>query len=247
MLKVEILNSLQNNYIFILTCDQTGKVAVVDPSQACDVEAKLNGRRVDVILNTHQHDDHCYGIKDLVEKHACYVYSPYKDITDRIGACKYVEDKSLISGVKHKDTVNVGETVFEVLEMPGHTHNHIVFYCEKEKLLFSGDTLFAAGCGNTFDGDAKDLYDSLNKIKLLPKDTKVFCSHEYSLNNLEFAIREFPQLETLKARYENAKVLLENNIPLVPLHLSEELYTNPFLLAPDLEFFKALREKKDNF
>ena len=96
-----------------------------------------------------------------------------------------------------------------------------------------------------FYASAKKIRESLKEF--VPKDTKVFCSHEYSLNNLEFAVREFPQLETLKARYENAKVLLENNIPLVPLHLSEELYTNPFLLALDLEFFKALREKKDNF
>jgi len=247
MLKVEIVKALQDNYIFVLTCSETGKVGVVDPSQAFEVEEKLNGRRVDVILNTHQHDDHCYGIKELVEKHHCQVYCPKKDIIEHIGACKYVEDKTLLNGLEYKDTVNIGETRLDVLEIPGHTKNHIAYYSAEEKILFSGDTLFAAGCGNTFDGDVEDLYKSLAKFKFLAKETKVFCSHEYSLRNLEFAMKEFPQLDTLKARYENAKLLLENGMPMVPLRLSEELYTNPFLLAPDVEVFKMLREKKDNF
>jgi hydroxyacylglutathione hydrolase len=247
MLKVEVVKALQDNYIFILTCDKTGKVAVVDPAQALEVEDHLKGRRVDIILNTHQHDDHCYGVKELTEKHHCYVYTPNKDILDQIGACKYVQDKSLLVGVRHRETVNVGESVFEVLEIPGHTHNHVAYYCVAEKLLFSGDTIFAAGCGNTFDGDVEDLYNSISSLKLLAKDTKVFCSHEYTLRNLEFAMKEFPQLDTLKSRYENAKVLLSNNIPMVPLRLTEEIFTNPFLLAPNLEFFKQLREKRDNF
>ncbi|PPR11229.1 MAG: Hydroxyacylglutathione hydrolase [Proteobacteria bacterium] len=247
MLKVEIVKSLQNNYIFVLTCTQTGKTSVVDPSQALEVEEHLNGKRVDIILNTHQHDDHCYGIKELVEKHHCHVYCPVNDIKDGIGAVKYVEDRSLLTGLRAKDTINIGEVQLEVMEIPGHTMNHIAYFVPSQNLLFSGDTLFAAGCGNTFDGDVEALYNTLNKFKFLPKDTKVFCSHEYTLNNIEFALREYPQLETLKSRYENAKVLLANNIPLVPLHLSEELFTNPFLLAPDLEFFKDLRAKKDKF
>tara|TARA_Y100001960_G_scaffold323347_1_gene401629 strand:+ start:940 stop:1683 length:744 start_codon:yes stop_codon:yes gene_type:complete len=247
MLKVQIVKALQNNYVFILTCDKTGKTAVVDPGVVIEVEQALKGKRIDMILNTHQHDDHCYGVKELIEKHHCMVYVPAKDIKDGIGAAKYVDDKNLLLGLKHKDTINVGETQLEVLEIPGHTQNHIAYYSAEEKILFSGDTVFAAGCGNTFDGNVEDLYTSIQRIKGLDKFTKIFCSHEYTENNLNFAIKEFPELEMFKVRLESAKPLLDAKIPMVPLKLSEEIYTNPFMLAPNLAVFKDLREKKDNF
>lgn len=247
MLKVDIVKSLQNNYVFVLTCLSTQKTAVIDPSQAYEVEEFLKGKRIDIILNTHQHDDHCYGIKELVEKNNSFVYCPQKDIDEHIGAVKYVEDKALLFGLKDGDKVNVGEVELQVIEIPGHTLNHIAFYEPNQNILFGGDTLFGCGCGNAFDGDVELLYKTINKIKDLPTQTKIFCSHEYTLNNIEFALKQFPQLDTLKSRYDNAKVLLDNNLPLVPLRLSEELYTNPFLLAPSLEVFKDLRAKKDNF
>lgn len=247
MLRVKVVKALQNNYIFVLMCDKTGKVAVVDPGSVLEVENALNGKRVDFILNTHQHDDHCFGVKDLVGSHHCTVYAPQKDMDNQIGAVKYVEDASLLVGLKEKDTINIGETQLEVLEIPGHTHNHIAYYSKQEAMLFSGDTIFAAGCGNAFDGNVEDLYQSLQKIKSLPQNTKIFCSHEYTADNLKFAISQFPNLDMFKTRMAGVRPLLDANIAMSPLRLSEELYTNPFLLADSFEIFKSLREKKDNF
>lgn len=247
MLRVQVVKALQNNYIYILKCDKTGKTAVVDPGSVIEVENALKGQRVDFILTTHQHDDHCYGVGELVIKHSCTVYTPQKDIDHGFGAVKYVEDKSFVFGLKDKDIINIGETQLEVLEIPGHTDNHIAYYVKDQNLLFCGDTLFAAGCGNTFDGSVKDLYASLQKIKALPISTKIFCSHEYTENNLKFAIKEFPDLEMFKTRLESAKPLLKAKIPMVPLKLGEEIYTNPFLLAQNIEIFTQLREKKDKF
>ena len=135
----------------------------------------------------------------------------------------------------------------KIIHIPGHTTGHICFHFFKEKLVFTGDTLFSLGCGRIFEGTYKEMFESLNKIKSLPEETKVYCGHEYTLSNLKFCIKYNPENRNLKKKAENIKKKIDNGLPTIPSTIKDELECNIFLRANDLESFSKLRDLKDNF
>ena len=135
----------------------------------------------------------------------------------------------------------------KIMHIPGHTSGHICFHFFKEKLIFTGDTLFSLGCGRLFEGSYKEMYESLRKIKVLPKETKIYCGHEYTFNNSKFCKKFDSENKDLQEKIEKIKKQLENGIPTIPSTLKEELECNIFLRAKDVKTFSKLRDLKDNF
>ena len=180
MLNIQIVSCLNDNYSYIIHDEVSNLVGVIDPSEfkTIDKIISLKYKKIDYILNTHHHFDHVGGNQDLKKKYNSKIVASEKD-KNRIA-----EIDILINDNKN---FNFGKTQFKVLFTPGHTDGQ-VFYCEKEKIIFTGDTLFSLGCGKVFEGTLKQMYDSLNKIKKLPKITKIYCGHEYTESNLKFCI-----------------------------------------------------------
>ena len=135
----------------------------------------------------------------------------------------------------------------KIIHIPGHTTGHICFYFFQNNLVFTGDTLFSLGCGKIFEGTYKDMFDSLKKIKSLPKQTKVYCGHEYTLNNSKFCLMQDPENLNLKKKIDIIKKQIDKGLPSVPSTIKDELECNIFLRANDLESFSKLRHLKDNF
>ncbi len=174
-------------------------------------------------------------------------------------------DKQRIPGIdiilNDNEKWNFGNTIIKILHIPGHTSGHICFFFEKEELVFTGDTLFSLGCGKIFEGDHKQMLESLNKIKKLPKNTKVYCGHEYTYKNAEFCMKYDFDNNDLKKKFELVKKLRSNNMPTIPTILGDELNTNIFLRCDqkdikvklnmenqeDYKVFKKVRDLKDSF
>ena len=145
------------------------------------------------------------------------------------------------------DEFSAGSFHFKVLFTPGHTLGHIIFWDQKNKLLFCGDTLFAMGCGRLFEGNPEQMFQSLGQIKKLPLDTLIYSAHEYTLKNAEFALSIEPANKELKKRYEKVKKIRENQQATIPFLLKEELLTNPFLRAKSVSEFAKIRKLRDRF
>ncbi len=239
-LEVFQLAVLEDNYIYILRDPSTNTTAVIDPSIAEPVQQFLSKKNwnLDFILNTHHHWDHTGGNKELKKEWKCKVVGFTKD-AHRIPGI----DINLNEG----DTFKFGSTFCQVLFLPGHTIGHIAFWFPKEKKLFCGDTLFAMGCGYLFEGSYKQMFDSLSKIKKLPKDTEIYCAHEYTEKNGRFALTVDPKNQSLKQRMKQVIAQRKLKKSTIPFLLSEDLKTNPFLRATTLSTFKNLRMKKDSF
>lgn len=221
-LDIKILPALTDNYIFLLTCPQTGYVSVIDPGEAAPVLKATD--RLDSILLTHHHYDHVDGVPTLVKKFDCPVF------------------ENLPEGQQ----ISVGQSTGQVLETPGHTANHISFYFEEDKALFCGDTLFVGGCGRVFDSTPEQLFHSLQKLKHLPPETRVYCAHEYTASNLRFACDQKPGNSVFKAHLLDVEAQRAKNQPTVPSTIEDELNSNIFLQMDTVEEFTALRRKKDN-
>lgn len=194
------------------------KVVVVDPGEADPVLTALSthSAKLDGILLTHHHWDHTGGVKDLVKTFDVPVYGP-ESITD------------VTHPVKEGDSVLLKsiDCQFKVIEIPGHTLDHIAYV--GEGAVFCGDTLFMAGCGRVFEGTFPQMYHSLQKLAALPAETWVYCAHEYTAANLRFAQTVDPINAAITQRIKEVSKLRENNKPTVPAQLSVELNTNPFL------------------
>tara|TARA_A200000113_G_scaffold185443_1_gene172295 strand:- start:232 stop:948 length:717 start_codon:yes stop_codon:yes gene_type:complete len=230
---------------------------VVDPGENINLLKVIEKKNIklDAILITHHHYDHTGGIEELLIKYPnLKVYGPNNNV-DLIKS-------RLVDG----ELLNVIGIDFEVIEIPGHTLDHIAYYANisNSPILFCGDTLFAGGCGRVFEGTFDQMYESLMKLKKLPQNTRIYCGHEYTINNLQFAKAVEPDNIDLIARYNDALDLRKNNIPTPPSTLSIELKTNPFLRAEknnvqkiishkfktgfsEKEIFRSLRQWKDNF
>ncbi|MBO6488927.1 MAG: hydroxyacylglutathione hydrolase, partial [Pelagibacteraceae bacterium] len=156
---------------------------------------------------------------------------------------------------------SIGKTNFKVVHIPGHTLGHICFFSKQSKALFVGDTLFSLGCGRIFEGTFEQMFESLEKIKNLPKDTMIYCGHEYTDNNGKFCISIDKKNEKLKDRIKEVQIKRKRNQPTLPISLGQELDTNIFLRCDDkkiknnikmktsseLEIFTKLRNLKDKF
>jgi hydroxyacylglutathione hydrolase len=237
MIKIFPINALKDNYIWALCNTSTKQVAIVDPGVAAPVIKCLAEQDLQLssILVTHHHADHNGGVEELLQHSPVPVFS-----FATIGTAAEIDlpDQHL---------------KLKVMHIPGHTMDHIAFY--NNKLLFSGDTLFGAGCGRIAaatvalakKSNAQQMFESLNKLKNLPPETKVYCGHEYTLANLKFAATIEPDNAEIKQRITQVEQLLAQNLPSLPSTIGLELATNPFLRVATLEKFAQIRSLKDNF
>lgn len=232
-MRIEAITALKDNYIWVL---RHGRHAIViDPGAAQPVLTYLE--REDLALTgiwlTHHHPDHSGGVLDLLKQYPVPVYasekSPLSCITHR---------------VKDQDTIKLAPfPAFHVLAIPGHTLDHVAFYHHPQ--LFCGDTLFTGGCGRAFEGTPEQLYQSLCRLVALGDNTLVYCGHEYTVNNLQFALAVEPNNAELQARMQETLALRAKGQPTVPATIAVERQTNPFLRcdAPDVINTLHLREK----
>ena len=254
MLNVEIISCLSDNYSYLLYDKFTNTVAIVDPSDfaPCDKIIEKKYKKLDFILNTHHHADHIGGNLRLKEKYKSKILGSELD-KDRIPGIDIL--------LKEKQNFKIGNSTFDVLFIPGHTTGHIAFFFKDEKIVFSGDTLFSLGCGRIFEGTQKQMFSSLNKLKSLPIDTKIYCGHEYTKKNLEFCLKYDSSNQLLKEKSNWIDLKIKLNSPTIPITIGEEIKTNIFLRcnepsiknalnlnnASEQEIFSKLRDLKDGF
>ena len=245
---------LTDNYAYVIYDNNSKTAGVVDPSESKPIFSFLKRKNIKLnyILNTHHHFDHIGGNVELKKIYNAKI----------IG---FEGDKHRIPGIditlKNNAKWNFGNSTIKVFHIPGHTLGHICFFFEKEKIAFTGDTLFSMGCGKIFEGDHKQMLESLNKIKKLPKDTMIYCGHEYTLRNAEFCMKYDINNTELKNKFEKIRKLRSKNLPTVPSSLEDELKTNIFLRCDqndlktklnmknqeDFKVFRKVRDLKDNF
>ena len=239
-IKIEIIPCLQDNYSYLIIDENKNDACVVDPSEAKPIINFIEKENINLkyILNTHHHFDHIGGNIELKEKYDSIVVG-YKYDAERIPEINVlVEDNQIWK-----------EDNFEakIIHIPGHTTGHIAFYFFNEKIIFTGDTLFSLGCGKIFEGTYKEMFESLSKIKKLPGDTKIYCGHEYTLQNSKFCIEHDPQNQDLQNKITKINEKLKKNVPTIPSILKDEKECNIFLRAKNVESFSKLRDLKDNF
>lgn len=235
MLNIQPIPAYDDNYIWLLSDASSGEAFVVDPGDAAPVQATLaeQGLTLKGILITHHHFDHVGGLNSLREAWQPVVYGPANPAIEGI-------DESLA----HGDRINVLGQQFDVLAVPGHTLDHIAYSHQGEQsLLFCGDTLFAGGCGRLFEGTAAMMHQSLQSLAALSPDTEVYCAHEYTLANLDFARAVEPDNRDLVERQAAARAQRERAEPTVPSTLALELATNPFLRCEQPALLEALRKQ----
>ncbi len=239
-MKVEIISCLQDNYSYLIIDETNNLACVVDPSEARPIIDYLKNKNINLkyILNTHHHFDHVGGNEELKKKYNAIVVG-YKHDSERIPEIDILlEDNE----IWERDNF-----IAKIIHVPGHTKGHICFNFYKEKLLFTGDTLFSLGCGKIFEGTYEQMFNSLEKIKALPLDTKIFCGHEYTLNNSKFCIKYDNENLSLQKKIQDIEIKLKDSLPTIPSTLKEEIDCNIFLRAKDLKTFSKLRDLKDNF
>lgn len=219
-IEIHPIPALSDNYIWAIINTAQQAVWLVDPGEAAPVEAYLHRHKLTLrgILITHHHWDHVNGVAALIEAYPVPV----------IGSINNAFDK-LTKRVEHGDTVALATQfpVYTVLAIPGHTLDHIAYYAEGT--LFCGDTLFSGGCGRVFEGTPQQLYHSLQQLVALPDDTKIYCAHEYTLANLQFARMVEPSNQRIIERMNHVALLRANHTPTLPSLLADEKETNPFL------------------
>ena len=239
-MKVEIIPCLQDNYSYLVIDDINNTACVIDPSEAEPIINFIEKNNISLkyILNTHHHFDHIGGNKDLKKKYNSIVVG-YKDDANRIPEIDIL--------VKDNQVWKADNFEAKIIHIPGHTSGHICFYFSKDKIAFTGDTLFSLGCGRIFEGTYEQMFASLNKLKKLPIDTKVYCGHEYTLKNSMFCSQHEKNNKNLEKKIFEIQDKLKNNLPTIPSTIEEELACNIFLRAKNLEDFSKLRDLKDNF
>jgi len=253
-MKIEIIPCLNDNYSYLIHDEISNTVAIVDPSEfmPCDTIISKNYKKLDFILNTHHHYDHVGGNEELKKKYNSKVLG-FENDKNRIPQIDTV--------LKDNQEFKIGTLNFTTIFIPGHTRGHVAFYFKKERVVFSGDTLFSLGCGRVFEGTYKQMFQSLNKLKNLPGETKVYCGHEYTFKNLEFCLKFNPNNDFLKKKKDDIKLSLKNKKPTIPSTIADEIKANIFFRvndpdvkkainlenSPDIEIFTKLRDLKDNF
>jgi hydroxyacylglutathione hydrolase len=239
VLQVVSLPVLKDNYSYVLRDESSALTAIIDPGEAAPIIAFLEskGWKADFIWNTHHHWDHVGGNLDLKKKYDSEIWCSATDVKEISIAHR---------GLKDKERFSFGEYEFQSLHIPGHTFGHLAFYCESEKIVFTGDTLFSLGCGKVFTGDYEKMLSSLNKISTLPLDTKIFSGHEYTFRNLDFLESIFPHFSFHELR-KKLEVKFKKYKNTQGSTLKFEREWNPFLKSKDLSEFIDLRKRKDLF
>ena len=181
------------------------------------------------MLLTHHHADHTAGAAELRQATGCLVAGPAE-----CTACQL--DRTVADG----ETIACGEYSLRVLAVPGHTRGHVAYYCESASGVWTGDTLFQGGCGRLLEGTAGQMWHSLCRLRALPPETRVYCGHDYTLDNLEFAINILPDDPALLTRLAEIRDPANRGLPPAPSTLDEERQTNLFLRADDEQVRQAL-------
>ena len=253
-MKVKIIPILSDNYSYLIIDKENKFCSAVDPASPEEIIPFLEKEKIGLknIINTHYHSDHTAGNLYLKKKFKCKIYGPDKE-------------KDQIPGIdvalKENDTLKINDYSVKIFETPGHTAGHIIYWFEKEKVVFTGDTLFVLGCGKLFEGTPEIMWDSLLKIRNLPKKTQIYCGHEYSKSNADFALSVEKNNNKLIERSDEINKLINENSFTVPTTLEKEIETNPFLRADNEnvkrnlgmnsasteEIFSEIRKRKDNF
>lgn len=259
MFDIVPLPAFNDNYIWLIKDAGKRQAVVVDPGDAAPVLAWLDGHpewRLSDILITHHHHDHTGGVAALKQRTGARVTAP---------ADEGIADVDL--ALADADRLDILGATFQVIRVPGHTTGHIAYYLAGERpLLFSGDTLFSAGCGRLFEGTPTQMLESLRRLASLPDATEIYCGHEYTQSNLRFALAVEPRNVQVQDALEETRRLREAKRPTLPTTLGRERGINPFLRtaepdvrrqlqehrgvpadAPEDTFFAALRAWKDTF
>jgi hydroxyacylglutathione hydrolase len=251
---IHIIPCLKDNYAYIVENKKTKNACVIDPSESEPVINFLKNKKLNLkyILNTHHHADHIGGNLELKKKFNSQILGFEKDKNRIPGIDIFLNDKQ-IWNFEGSDVL--------IEHVPGHTSAHIFYYFKNEESVFTGDTLFSFGCGRLFEGSYLEMVNSLKKIRSLPLKTKIFCGHEYTINNLKFCMALDKNNSELKEKYNQISNNIKNKLPSVPSALGDEIRLNIFLKFDDLnfkkriglgdlnevDFFKKIRDLKDNF
>ena len=236
MLKISPINAFSDNYIWLIQTNEGN--TLVDPGDSKPIISTIDklGITIDDILITHHHFDHIGGLESLKPLIKGSVIGPKNNAIDLLD--KHVGEGDIIESIGLQ---------FSVFEVPGHTLDHIAFYSETEKeVLFCGDTIFSGGCGRVFEGTFEQMNHSLEKLMNLPSKTEIYCAHEYTLSNLQFALMAEPDNVDLKEYELNSKNKREKNIPTIPTTLGQELQINPFLRVAETSLREAISDKLDH-
>lgn len=237
-LNITPLHAFDDNYIWCIETQESDHFIVVDPGDASVVKSyalKIQ-KKLSAILVTHHHGDHTGGVAELTAHYSDIpVYgpenSPYQGITHTL---------------KEDSNVNILGVNFNVMEIPGHTLDHIAYFNHQQEILFCGDTLFLAGCGRVFEGTPKQMHHSLSKIMELPPTTRAYPTHEYSLANLEFAMAVDENNAALKLVQKKCKDKRSASQATLPTTLAQEAAINPFLRVDDKAVIASANKYKAN-
>jgi hydroxyacylglutathione hydrolase len=254
MITVVQIPARKDNYAYLLREPRGGLVATIDTPEVAPLVRALEERgwKLDYIFNTHHHGDHVGGNRELINRYGCRVF----------GAAK---DAARIPGIQERLDAGseflFGEERVKVFGCDGHTIGHIAYWFPESKAVFVGDTIFSLGCGALFEGTARQMWESLERLRALPDDTLVYCAHEYTLENGAYALAAEPGNAALRARMREAREQRAAGLPTVPSTMGSEKACNPFL-RPDSaelqrrvgmtgrelwEVFGAVRADKDAF
>jgi hydroxyacylglutathione hydrolase len=250
-LQIERIPTFGDNYTYLVICEDTRDAAIIDAPEAAPVIRRVDetGANVVTILSTHHHPDHSMANPELAERYGAPVVGHVSDASRLPG---------FTQGIDEGDTVSVGGETARVLFIPSHTTGHVAYVFDDAKALFSGDMLFAAGCGRLFEGTPEMMYTALcEKLSQLPDDMRVFCGHEYTESNLRFAAHVEPdnaavreKLEAVQKIRAGAAADWHDATPAemtIPSTIGEEKQTNPFMRVPDAAELGRRRTLKDNF
>ncbi|UVI38666.1 hydroxyacylglutathione hydrolase [Qipengyuania spongiae] len=251
MLEIHQFPCLSDNYGFLLHDPDSAETAAIDTPDGDEYlkQAKAKGWRITQIWNTHWHPDHAGGNEAIVEATGAATVAPRE--VEKIAAIDRV--------VGNGDSVSLGAHEARVIDVSGHTNGHIAYHLPDDGIAFVGDSVFALGCGRMFEGEPRQFWNSLERIRSLPGDTTLYCAHEYTQANAKFALHADPDNVELQHYASEVEAKRAEGRPTVPTQLSRELQTNPFLRADDAalrdrwggvgpaETFAALRAAKDNF
>ena len=239
-MQIQIIPCLNDNYSYLIIDEEENIACVVDPSESEPIIKYLERTNIKLkfILNTHHHYDHVGGNQELKKKYGANVVG-YKGDKDRIPGIDIL--------VSDQETWKYKNFEAKIIHIPGHTLGHIGFYFHKNESVFTGDTLFSLGCGRIFEGTYHQMFDSLMKLKKLPKNTKVFCGHEYTLQNSKFCKVHDKDNINLETKINKIKIKLNAGLSTIPSTIKDELECNIFLRSDNVETFSKLRDLKDNF
>ncbi|WEJ97991.1 MAG: hydroxyacylglutathione hydrolase [Candidatus Sphingomonas phytovorans] len=239
-LQIVRIPALSDNYIWLVHDPASDETMVVDPAEAAPVlaEADRRGWKIGQIWNTHWHPDHTGGNAAIKEATGAVVSGP---------AAEAARIPTLDVELSEGDTVRLGDHVATVFETPGHTAGHIVFHLPGDAVVFTGDTLFAMGCGRLFEGDAAQMFANMQRLAALPPETTVYCAHEYTQSNGRFALAAEPDNAATRTRMMLVDAARAKGDPTVPTTIADELATNPFLRAESADQLRDRRAAKDAF